>query len=502
MFKRANSSGYGGHQRQLANAHIRRERLESGQLEDHFYKLFKSQQFCDIVIRCPKNIIDENYRSGNTLSGTVEFNVHKCVLAARSSVFAAMLRNTANREVQQNVIDVPDIHASVMEALLEFVYAGTCPRDTLSMLAADLLVAADKYDLGTLKEACSYELFIQLTPDNVTSCLILADQHSASGLRANAKTFIIHRSGAVRNSENWQLLRSQPELMWEVLNECLVEKSKLDVARLHEHSRLRTQRSRHKAAVPNIGQRLIIRTSSPPFVKLTPQQLVDEPPSLYGQSNSISSPLNNSAGKKNADCAASAPTQQEVMAEIGNERRKSLLTAAIAAARKSTTKNQGLSCSVNESSLETLRNKSIFLRPSAPFRLLRTALQQANNNLQPTDNAVDSYDGKEELKENNFRQNRDSSGSSTSESHDDDEDDNNRANDEEDDVSEEVLALCRDEEGYNKDDTEILSVSSAHENRVSREHEQGEDQLRKYKNPDQLREENEVEGSTPGQPSK
>ena len=63
----------------------------------------------------------------------------------------------------------------------------------LDNMAADLLAAADKYALERLKIMCEEALCNNLSVENVSEVLILADRHSAEQLKAKAIEFINNR---------------------------------------------------------------------------------------------------------------------------------------------------------------------------------------------------------------------------------------------------------------------------------------------------------------------
>merc|ERR1712083_449340 len=75
--------------------------------------------------------------------------------------------------------------------MLRFIYMGKAPN--LDSMAADLLAAADKYALERLKVMCEEALCNNLSVENVSEVLILADRHSAEQLKAQAIEFINNR---------------------------------------------------------------------------------------------------------------------------------------------------------------------------------------------------------------------------------------------------------------------------------------------------------------------
>ncbi|KAF7077141.1 hypothetical protein CFC21_081725 [Triticum aestivum] len=151
--------------------------------------------------------------------GSETFAAHRCVLAARSTVFMAQLfgpmkEGTAS---SSSVIHIKDMEAKVFKALLSFVYTDSFPEmyeeimEENAMSAAaeeqgqeveevedetglqwllDLLVAADRYDLQRLKFICEKQLSQRIGVSSVASVLALAEQHHCHGLKVACLKFI------------------------------------------------------------------------------------------------------------------------------------------------------------------------------------------------------------------------------------------------------------------------------------------------------------------------
>ena len=100
-------------------------------------RLFVDQRFSDFTIAC----------------GRRSFSCHRCVLSARSPVFAAMLEHDDTEEGRSREVRVTDVEPEVMDGLLRFVYTDRCPRGDTRQLY-NLMVAADKYDIRALKDIC------------------------------------------------------------------------------------------------------------------------------------------------------------------------------------------------------------------------------------------------------------------------------------------------------------------------------------------------------------
>ncbi|XP_048537152.1 BTB/POZ and MATH domain-containing protein 3-like [Triticum urartu] len=162
--------------------------------------------------------------------GGETFPAHRCVLAARSTVFMAQLFGPMKEASNSNsVIQIKDMEPKVFTALLSFVYTDSFPdmyedKIKLSELCKDtrqgqedemseavgqgqdgeaaedevellqwlqgLFVAADRYDLQRLKFICVKQLSQRIGVSSVASTLALAEQHHCRGLKEACLKFI------------------------------------------------------------------------------------------------------------------------------------------------------------------------------------------------------------------------------------------------------------------------------------------------------------------------
>lgn len=113
-------------------------------------------------------------------------------------------------------MEIKDLDYEVVYEMLYFIYCGKTPK--VDELAADLLVAADKYSIPDLKLRCEKALISALTVDNVCDLLTLADAHAAQHLKERAVEFLVAHAANVTRTHGWQMmLRQRPELVTEVV---------------------------------------------------------------------------------------------------------------------------------------------------------------------------------------------------------------------------------------------------------------------------------------------
>ena len=124
---------------------------------------------------------------------------HRAVLAARSPVFDAMFQHDM-LENRTNETEITDVTPAAFRALLRFIYTGQCE---VGVLAEEILVAANKYDIQELKEICAKKLHKKLTADNAVDLLIFSDVHQAEDLKIGAIRFINKNAPAVMKTPSW-----------------------------------------------------------------------------------------------------------------------------------------------------------------------------------------------------------------------------------------------------------------------------------------------------------
>ncbi|GBO21662.1 TD and POZ domain-containing protein 3 [Araneus ventricosus] len=150
--------------------------------------------------------------------GSTSIPAHKLILSARSPVFAAMFSNPM-KENHENQVDIADVDASVLRAVVIYIYTGKTPNLTVSS-ASKLLFTADKYQLLDLKRVCCDFLKKNVSVQNILRILILGDMH-AEDMKSFALDYICNQFpqfSVLENTEEWKTLRKErPALAMDVL---------------------------------------------------------------------------------------------------------------------------------------------------------------------------------------------------------------------------------------------------------------------------------------------
>lgn len=148
-------------------------------------------------------------------SGTGTIRCHRLVLAAGSPVLRAMLtRDMA--EANCDEVTLERLSATVLRRFVEFLYADELPDDALRDTAEDLLGVAEYYQVARLHALCERELCTRIDVETVARLLVLADTSHAQHLKEHCMDFIGRHPKEVMQSDGWQLLGAQPNLLQEL----------------------------------------------------------------------------------------------------------------------------------------------------------------------------------------------------------------------------------------------------------------------------------------------
>ncbi|GFY08736.1 speckle-type POZ protein [Trichonephila clavipes] len=159
----------------------------SAPLIDALRSMYSEGLFCDTELR----------------TSTKTFSAHKNILSARSPTFKEMFRK--DMEEKTGCINITDIDANTMHRMLLYLYTDTL-EDLKWETAHALYVAADKYQILSLKSKCSVFLMADFTVNNVCEVLILAEMHQDNHLKNAVQDYILRNDKAVFRSSEWKHL--------------------------------------------------------------------------------------------------------------------------------------------------------------------------------------------------------------------------------------------------------------------------------------------------------
>lgn len=133
------------------------------------------------------------------------FPVHKVLLCMRSPVFKAMLVDNDMVECANKTVVIEDFPASVVQALLSYIYTGTF-KSSSEDLDLQLLAAACKWQVTPLIGVCENKLCNMMSPANVSSFLFVADRWDIQRLKQTALMYIAHNSKDIVSDEFFDTL--------------------------------------------------------------------------------------------------------------------------------------------------------------------------------------------------------------------------------------------------------------------------------------------------------
>jgi len=166
-----------------------------------FGNMLENKEFCDLEIDC----------------GGKVFSCHQNILSARSPVFNTMLK-IEMKESESGRVSIEDIKQETMAEMLYFIYTGLVNDSALTEISdvVELLFAADKYQLDTLKDICQDKLCSLLDAGNVIEFLILGEKYQAAKLKDSAMMEVVHNMPKIADTEDYQKLVDYPGLALEI----------------------------------------------------------------------------------------------------------------------------------------------------------------------------------------------------------------------------------------------------------------------------------------------
>ena len=172
----------------------------SKELSEHWGKLHKSKEFCDMEIDC----------------GGKVFPCHKLVMSARSPVFKAMFESKM-KESESGKVTIEDIKPEIMTVMLHFIYTSRIAKKNITAeFAIELLAAANKYQLEALKDICQDKIRSFLDAENAIEFLILGEMYQANKLKDAAMMEVVYNMPEIADTEEYQRLVNYPKLVMEI----------------------------------------------------------------------------------------------------------------------------------------------------------------------------------------------------------------------------------------------------------------------------------------------
>lgn len=139
------------------------------------------------------------------------------ILAVRSEHFRTLLygglRESRNRE---NIV-IEDARYDVFFCVVEYLMTGRIKQKLNEDVAMEVLITAEKYLLGELKEICSDVIRKKIQVENVVRIILTSYRHNAESLKNLCLEFIVNHLDHVKNSKDFVELKKEPDLLIEIL---------------------------------------------------------------------------------------------------------------------------------------------------------------------------------------------------------------------------------------------------------------------------------------------
>ena len=152
-----------------------------------------------------KTLADVTFKLGNR-----DIKAHTQIVSSGSPILAAMFQNDFE-EKKDRIVPIKETKADVFEKLLYFVYTGDVDFKFHDIAA--LLVAADTYDVTSLKKECDLYLSNNVTLSKATEYLILSYLHDAKELYQATLNYMQKNSETICSRPDWmKLFTKYPKL--------------------------------------------------------------------------------------------------------------------------------------------------------------------------------------------------------------------------------------------------------------------------------------------------
>ena len=122
------------------------------------------------------------------------------------------------KESDSGKVSIEDINQETMFEMLYFIYTGLVNDSALTETSdvVELLFAADKYQLDTLKDICQDKLRSILDAENAIEFLILGEKYQATKLKDSALMEVVHHMPEIADTEAYRKLVDYPDLALEI----------------------------------------------------------------------------------------------------------------------------------------------------------------------------------------------------------------------------------------------------------------------------------------------
>lgn len=141
-----------------------------------------------------------------------EFYLHTFLLRSRSEKFAALF-DSKMQEVEEGVLELPNLHPKTFELLVEYLYTDDITNEIPNEQVLPLLALADEYIVPRLKKKCEVALISNIKIENVLDVYAFANLHNADSLKVACNQFFIDHYGAISQIPNFKNKVNKEQLL-------------------------------------------------------------------------------------------------------------------------------------------------------------------------------------------------------------------------------------------------------------------------------------------------
>ncbi|XP_063989593.1 TD and POZ domain-containing protein 3-like [Diachasmimorpha longicaudata] len=175
---------------------------QTKQLTQDFRRLLQNENFTDVLLA----------------AGIHRLPAHKFVLAARSPVFADMIKHAPRNESDSLTLRVDYMEVDEVKAMLEYLYTDSISNLTDVVMVRGLLAASNRFQLPGLSTICKNVLQKRLSVDTAANTLVYADRYELDEFKKNVTAFIKDHFQDVRKTKGYKQLKEEsPQLLMELL---------------------------------------------------------------------------------------------------------------------------------------------------------------------------------------------------------------------------------------------------------------------------------------------
>ncbi|KAL9689969.1 hypothetical protein QQ045_010362 [Rhodiola kirilowii] len=183
---------------------------------------FKQNPTDSTALEALRRMLSESIHADITINvsdGTI--GAHRAVLVARSPVFRSMFSHDL-KEKELSTIDIIDMSSNSCKAFLKYIYGSIEHKEFVTHRLA-LLVAADKYGISDLKEACHESLLEDIDAKNVLERLQFSFLYQLPRLKASCMCYLIKfgKIFDIRDDLNAFIQCADRDLIAEIFQETL-----------------------------------------------------------------------------------------------------------------------------------------------------------------------------------------------------------------------------------------------------------------------------------------